>query len=426
MLLLPLSYIKDAARSVRRICDELFIKAEDSFFTQLLGISSLVVTMYALRKEGEHEVLHLQCAHRDEVAVCPRCGMLSTSVHEEKRRCVRHLDVWDKRTFLHFLSRRFMCEQCGKPFTEELSFVEKLRRQTIAFEEHIYTLCKAGSRKKVAQKEGLSQSTVKDILNRHARRRTDKAGSSLTRVLGIDEISLKKRHKQFALVISDIQRGVVLAVFPDRRKETLEAWLNGLTEEQRQAIDFVSIDMWAPYAQAVRKKLPEAKLVVDRFHVMKQLNKRIDQMRRKIQRNLPQDEKDVLKGIRWILLKNRENLSEKEEKRLHEVLALCSELRELYLLKEEFRLIFDKIHDRDKARSFFNAWVYKAQQTGNSFLVKFAGTLKNWRHEILNYFIERVSNGGSSRISGEKSLFRLLLYLNVRRSQAITNYYHDR
>ena len=393
MKLLSLAYIKDAARSVQRICEEMFTEAADSVLTELLGIATLKVNMYCLRSEGEEEVLHLRCSHRDDIAVCSCCGTASEAIHEEKERCVRHLDIWGKRTFLHFYSRRFMCEQCQKTFTESLPFIEKFRRHTVAFERHIYERCKAGCRKKVAVKEKLSQATVKEILNRFARRIPERSSGLLTRVLGIDEISLKKRHKQFVLVISDISSRSVLAVLPDRRKDTLEKWLNKLTEEQRRAIKFVSIDMWAPYAQAVRTKLPKSRLTVDRFHVMKQLNERMGQMRRKIQRALPEEEKDILKGMRWILVKNREDLSAKEEIRLTEVLARHTELRELYLLKEEFRCIFERVRNRDKALKFLKAWICKAQMTGNMFLLRFVGTLKNWWNEILNYFVERVTSG---------------------------------
>lgn len=393
MKLLSLAYIKDAARSVKRVCEEMFTEATDSVLTELLGVAALKVNMYCLRLEGVEDVLHLRCSHRDDIAICFRCGTPSEAIHEEKERCVRHLDIWGKRTFLHFFSRRFMCEQCQKPFTESLPFIEKFRRHTEEFERHIYEQCKAGCRKEVAIKEKLSQATVKEILNRFARRIPERNSGLFTRVLGIDEISLKKRHRQFVLVISDISSRSILAVLPDRHKDTLEKWLNELTEEQRRAIKFVSIDMWAPYAQAIRTKLPKSRLTVDRFHVMKQLNERLGQMRRKIQRALPDEKKDILKGMRWILVRNREELSTEEESRLTEVLALHPELRELYLIKEEFRCIFERVRSRDKASKFLRAWIYKARVTGNVFLLKFVGTLENWWNEVLNYFVERVTNG---------------------------------
>jgi len=400
LILLPIHYFKDAARAVKRICKEEFIKTKDTVLTELLGISSLIVIMYSLRREGDHEVLHLMCAHRNEIAICPKCGAMSHDIHEEKKRCIRHLDIWGKRTFLHFLARRFKCDQCGKTFTEQLPFVDDHRRQSAAFEFHIYETCLSGNRKKVAQKEGLSQSTVKDIFNRWARSRVNKSGDILTRVLGIDEISLKKRHKQFALVISDIGRRCILDILPVRDKEAFEEWIDNLSEPQRKAIRYASIDMWAPYHHAVRNKLPHAQIVVDRFHVMKQLNERITQLRRNIQNNASSDMKDILKGSRWILVKNRSGLSAKEEKSLQKILESCPELRVLYLLKEEFRHIFDKVDDKEKAERFLKAWVVKAEFTGNKFLKKFVKTLKNWWKQILNYFIERVTNGFVEGLNG--------------------------
>lgn len=400
MILLPMRYIKDAARAVKRICKEEFTEAKDTALTTLLGIPSLIVKMYALRREGDYDVLHLRCAHRNEIAICPKCGAMSDDIHEENERCVRHLDIWGKRTFLHFLSRRFICGHCGKEFTEELPFVDSSRRQSNGFELHIYKSCLGSNRKKVAQREGLSQSTVKEIFNRWVRPGVTKSGAVLTRVLGIDEISLKKRHRQFALVISDIDRRCILEILPIRDKAALEKWIDSLGDAQRKAIHYASIDMWAPYYQAVRKKLSHAKIVVDRFHVMKQLNERITQLRSNIQKNSRCDIQEILKGSRWILVRNRSELSSDEEKKLQKVLEACPDLRVPYLLKEEFRQIFEKSRNRDQAERFLRAWRLKAELAGNKFLIKFIKTLKNWWQQILNYFIERVTNGFVEGLNG--------------------------
>ncbi|MDY7033685.1 MAG: helix-turn-helix domain-containing protein [Thermodesulfobacteriota bacterium] len=130
--------------------------------------------------------------------------------------------------FLHFSSRRFRCEHCGRTFAEELPFVDSHRRQSIAFEMHVYYACLAGTCKSVALREGLSHSTVKEIFNRIAVLRKSATVVGKTKVLGIDELSLKKRHKQFVLVISDISRKCILAVLPDREKSTLENWIEAL------------------------------------------------------------------------------------------------------------------------------------------------------------------------------------------------------
>jgi len=401
MLLLPLHFIKDAARSAKRICLDNFKKTKDSVLTDLLDIRSLIVTLYNLSREDDHEVLHLWCNHRNDLAMCPDCGNMADSIHSEKPRCVRHLDIWGKKTFLHFLSRRFKCKYCDKPFKEQLPFIGEHRRQTTALELHIYESCLSSSRKKVAKQIGLNQSTVRDIFNRFAKTKSDHKRVLQTRVLGIDEISLKKRHKQFALVISDIERKCILAVLSDRKKETLIEWLSDLTDQQRKAIRYVSIDMWKPYKQAAIKMLPKAKVVVDRFHVMKHLNERLSQIRRKVQKNA----KDTalvtaFKGSRWILVRNREDLSSKDEAKLREILNLSPELRPIYLLKEEFRFIFDKIDSREKAERFLSAWKQKALITGNMFLIRFVKTLTNWWQHILNYFYEKITNGFVEGLNG--------------------------
>lgn len=401
MIQLPMRFIKDAARSVKRVYQEEFKKTRDSVLTDLLGISMLVVTMYMVRREDNHEVLHLWCTHRHDVTICPKCGTASETIHSEKKRCVRHLDIFGKKTFLHFMSRRFTCEKCDKIFTEQLPFVEEHRRQTIAFEKYIYECCLSSNRKKVAKQLTLSQSAVCEIFNRYAKSKVTCCGDIITRILGIDEISLKKRHKQFALIISDIERKCVLAVFSDRSEETLIKWLSSLTDQQRKAIKYASIDMWSPYYQAVRKILPHAKVVVDRFHVMKHLNERINQIRKKIQKNTKNESvRAALKGSRWLLVRNRNELSSKDEQKLKEILALCPELKVLYLLKEEFRFIFEKIESREKAERFLLAWRRKALYTGNPFLIRFVKTLTNWWNQILNYFIEKVTNGFVEGLNG--------------------------
>ena len=394
MLALPIKFIKDAAKSVKRVCEQEFKKVKDSVLTELLGISCLAVTMFALRKEDDRDVLHLMCAHRNDVAICPRCGAFTDSLHEEKKRCVRHLDILGKKTFLHFLSRRFKCSDCGKEFTEELDFVDQFRGQSLDFEMHIYRHCLSDDRKDVAIREGLSQSTVKGIFLRFAKMKVGPGHARrCPRVLEIDEISFKKRHRQFAPVLSDIERKCIPDILPERSKEALEKWRDRFDESQRKTVRYVSIDMWPPYFHAVRRKLPKARILADRFHVVKHLNERITTIRRKCQRNAPKEIAEVFKGSRWILVRNRKDLSARDEKKFKQVLEACPERRTIYLLKEEFGFIFERAKDRGKAEKYLRVSKLKAGYTGNSFLSKFVKTLENWWNEILNCFFERITNG---------------------------------
>ena len=155
----------------------------------------------------------------------------------------------------------------------------------------------------------------------------------------------------------------------------------------------VSTDLWEPYRQAVNVALPQAQQVADRFHVMKQLNNRLTQARRSIQKEADTETYEVLKSSRWILVKARHDLTAKEESHLQHILRVCPELRVMYLLKEEFRLICDKVQSREQAIRFLRAWIWKVEATGDKRLLKFVNTLRNWWDEFLNYFIARVTQG---------------------------------
>jgi transposase len=375
---------KDAAQAVKRV-DSLTMQAvTKETLSDLLGLPGMKVTRFAIEEGDGEQYLHLFCEQEHEVAICPRCMEATAEVHEQKERCVRHLDIWGMKTWVHFPQRRFDCEVCGKPFTENLRWIEPKRRQTIVFEKHIYEQVRNKTpRKQVALQERLHEATVLDIFKRQAKRtirRTDNEGR--VRILGVDEISLRKGHRQYALVLSDLERRRVIAVLPNRLKETFEKWLDDLTAAERRAIQVVSMDMWEAYRRAVRKKLGHAKIVADRFHVMKQLNHQLDLMRRSLQRKAKKEGNEalyqVLKGSRWVLLKNRCELTPEQETQLTTILATSEELRCIYLLKEEFRTICDKITDRTRAQRFLDAWIWKALATGSRYLIRFVGTLRNW------------------------------------------------
>jgi transposase len=389
---------KDAAQAVKRV-DSLTTQAVTAkTLSELLGLPGMRVIRFAVEEENKTQYLHLFCEHEHDVAICPRCMTATTEVHEGKERCVRHLDIWGMKTLVHFPQRRFDCDVCGKPFTENLEWIDAKRRQTSAFEMHIYERVKHKTpRKQVALQGGLNEATVLDIFKRQAKRATRQADDSRVCVLGVDEISLRKGHKQYALVLSDLGRRRVIAVLPNRLKKTFEQWLESLTEEERQAIRVVSMDMWDAYRQAVRKRLRHAKIVADRFHVMKQLNHQIDLMRRSMQRKAKKESDEALyqalKGSRWVLLKNRSTLAPEQEAQLETILAISDELRIIYLLKEEFRTICDKINDQTRAQRFLWAWTGKALATGSRYLTRFVNTLRNWWHEFLNYFDDRVTQG---------------------------------
>jgi len=245
----------------------------------------------------------------------------------------------------------------------------------------------------VAEKEQLHPETVKGIFQRWARRAEKHRPNWLVRCLGVDEISLRKGHQHFAMVLSDLERHCVIAVLPERSQEAFEKWLKGLTQTERQAIRVVTMDMWGPYRGVVQQQLPQAQIVADRFHVTRQLNDALAKIRRAQQTQATQINSAVLKGMRWILVRNRAELKAEEEAKLQAALDAFPMLRKAYLLKEQFHTIAEKMHDRPQAERFLRAWIWEAQASGIPELFKFTKTLLHWWDEFLNYFEEGITSG---------------------------------
>lgn len=238
--------------------------------------------------------------------------------------------------------------------------------------------------------------------------------------MNIDEIALEKGHGNFVLVLSAPEEGYVLEVLPDRERKTLEKWLDGLAPEVKKAIKVVNLDMWEPYTLAVKAKLPHARIVVDRFHVMKNLNHCLTMARREIQRKVAQGAiKQQLKGSRWVLVKNQKDLNQKQRTKLESLYQVSPELKACHQLKEQFRTIFETITDRKKARIALLRWMKRVEKQSVTALRSFLVTLKNWFELILNYFIERWTNAFAEGVNNKIKLIK-------RRAFGFTNFDHFR
>jgi transposase len=160
-------------------------------------------------------------------------------------------------------------------------------------------------------------------------------------------------------------------------------------------IEAVAMDMSAGYRQAVARNLPKAKIVFDRFHVVKLFNDKLSDLRRELHREATDVlHKQVLKGTRWLLLKHPENLDEAkdEKKRLEEALALNKTLATAYYMKEELRQLWEQPGKRF-ATVFLDGWIRRALASGIRMLQQMAATLATYRSGLLAYYDVMITSG---------------------------------
>jgi transposase len=211
--------------------------------------------------------------------------------------------------------------------------------------------------------------------------------------LCLDEIAPHKGQGNYYLIISAPELGIVLDVLKDRQKASLEAWFEERGAAWCAAVEVCCADMWDAYHQAAGAKLPNARQIVDRFHVVSNLNEAITKTRRAIQGQADETTREILKGCRWLLLKNPEKLKDTEQQRLQAMLESSPELKTCYELKQAFRNWFNHSANRQQAEAGLSDWMAKVEATTLKALHGFCKTLSNWRERILNYFDGRHSNG---------------------------------
>lgn len=220
------------------------------------------------------------------------------------------------------------------------------------------------------------------------------------RRVGIDEISKQKGHKDFVTVVSDLEAGELIEVIDSHQQEDIVEALMQQPLEVREAVEEVSVDMWGGFPAVIKEVFPNAEIVVDRFHVMKAVNKNLNEIRKQIKFKVK------VKGVKWLLLKNQNDLNDDEQEKLESVLKQSKRLRKAHELKEDFRDIYENSKERDIGKNKFEGWLQKAQ----SIYTDAVKTVRNHLDTICNYFLSRTTSGVMEGINNRLKLIKRQAY----------------
>jgi transposase len=235
-----------------------------------------------------------------------------------------------------------------------------------------------------ARKEGAIHDIVLGAIERLVQTAADWNEIKQLPVIGIDEIALKKGHRDFVvLVTARLENGELklLGVLPDRKQETVEAFLLTIREKLRATLKEVCIDMWEGYANAARKALPQAKIIADRFHVAKSYRDCADQLRieaqRDLKKSLEKDSYDGLKGTMWLFRRNPQDLKDEERESLELLFECAPDLKQAYDLRERLTSIFETHHTRESGRAAIRGWIQRVRNSKLHCFDPFLTTLGN-------------------------------------------------
>jgi len=372
--------------------------------TRLLGLRKYQVV--CIDEETDEDVtLFIEPVHPHPI--CSGCGQGCFFVHSTEERKVRHLDVCHRRCFLRFDVRFVHCPRCGLK-TELNDLVASRKRSTKAFRRYVGSLCQLLPNSQVAEHVGLSEDTIRAIDKEYLVETYPPPDFKRLRRLAIDEIAYRKGHNYLTVVL-DYDTGEVIWTGEGRSEEALSAFFKLIGPQVCKQIIAVSLDMSAAYAKAVRHNCPKARVVFDRFHVAKHLNEAVNDTRKLTMAKASEEQRQVVKGKRFILLRRFGNLDDDQVNELDELLQLNTDLTSVYLMKEQFNEFWD-YGNAGSAAKFLDAWIKEAIETEIQPLVKVAKMLKRHRYGLLAYHVHHMTNGPLEGLNTKINVLRRSRY----------------
>jgi len=385
--------------------------------TELLNIQGIKVTQMS-QQPGIGIILQVESTERE--SNCHHCGTKSNRLHQNHRYVVKDLSWGEQPVFLEINRRQFKCKKCGKPFSEKLDFVNNRRTYTKRLANTTIKSVLSSDIHSVAKQGVVTTEEIERMLSDASKELSSKPSN--LKKLGIDEIALIKGQGNYCAVLIDLETSKLITIVKGRTQAEIEPVLNSWGSEVLEQIEEVSIDLWKGYKTLVQKLMPNAQVVADRFHVMVQVNKELDTQRKREKRqiiDLSQKSKSskkaaeyqhILEGIndsKYSLLKNEENLNEKQNIKLMEVKEVCFHLAEMHKLKEKFRQIFEN-KKTNWLRGLLRIGIW--QKRAKKYFPDSVKTITNWLDEIIAYFDHRTTSGIVEGINNKLKLIKRSAY----------------
>jgi transposase len=378
-----------------------------------MSISKVFYTLIddknAIFEKAEFQSDHIifRCHLRKNMKRCPCCKSFDVRIKETKERTFRMVNLGRKRTHLKINVYKVWCQKCDKKAWIELPFTYGKLPMTKSFVHYVIQLTAMTTLLCVALFLGLQWKTVKNIDKANLSKRAKQFSFKKLRYISIDEIAIKKGHK-YMTIFTDISTGQIIHAVEGRREEDLRLFLKLLSKKAKR-LRGIGIDMSAAYSSSIQKHLPNVSIIFDRFHVTKLLNNTIDKIRRAEYAKCQNKGLRVLKGQRFLLLRNFVDLDDRQKSSLQYLLEINESLAIAHSMKEQFRLFWNCRSSQEGAR-FLGWWVIQAMESGVELLAKTARTLLYYSKGLLSYFEHGIDNGKAEGINNKIKVLKRQAY----------------
>lgn len=343
---------------------------------------NVCIIKYKLKNVIRVEIL----PRKNSKALCSKCGRECSLYDKLNNRYFEFIPLWGFPVYFYYKMRRVNCDNCGIR-VERIPWASGKCTLTKTFMNYLSNWARHLSWSEVGRRFQVSwdkvASSIKYIVEWGlVRQKLDNITA-----LGVDEIQWKLGHRYLTLVYQ-INQGAVrlLWICRSRTEESFKKFFNFLGRERCENVKYICSDMWKPYLKVIREKLKNTVHILDRFHIVSMLNKALDKVRADEHRKMKTDgHEPILKKSRWCLLKRKENLTEKQEVKLNELLSYNLKSVRAYLLKEDFHNFWDYLSPA-WADKFFHRWSVRVMRSKIEPMKKVVKTLRKYKPLILNWF----------------------------------------
>ncbi len=369
---------------------------------RMLSLRGMIIDFTEIAEDDKSIIIHLNRDKRFKKSHCSECGKRAPRKRKVRRK-IRDLPMLQKSVYLDCELFIVKCPNCGQR-REQLDFVDKCSRITIRFELFIFKIVAMSTVKDTANEYDLSWDTVKNIDKKHLLAKFSKIDYGNLEFISIDEIANKKGH-DYLTIVMNLDSGKVIWVGKGRKEEDLDKFFDTLNKKEKERIKAVSIDMWPAFINSAKNNCPNADIVFDKFHIVKKFGEVINKLRNsEYQKAKDKESKEILKGTKWLLLKNKRNLKPDKKKQLKELLELNENLSKVYILKEDLKHIWD-YKSIAWAKKSLDRWIEMAEESEIRGIKAFIKMLRKHEQGILNHCQYPISNG---KIEGTNNKIKTL------------------
>lgn len=318
---------------------------------------------------------------------CPHCGHQTGHIHDYRSQIIKDLPFQLKHTYLVLRKRRYICS-CGKRFPEKYHFVPTYQRRTQRLSYKIIDLLRSTrSIKSVAEEANVSASTVTRLLDT-----VNYSIPSIPECISIDEFKGNADTGKYQCILVDPKKHRILDILPDRTQEHLSSYFRDLNRPERHRVKFFVCDMWQPYVDIAKAYFPNATVIIDKYHFIRQVTWAIENVRKRLQKTMPANLRKYYKRSRRMILTRYKKLKDENKKACDLMLLYNDDLRIAHNLKEWFYDICQN-EKYSYQRTAFWDWVKAAEKSGIAEFENCAKTYRNWSEGILNALKYKYTNG---------------------------------